>query len=266
MSNSKQHIEQRIQDYLDGKLTSDEADALWAEFLENPDLFEHLKINAQLQNLFKEKRGEISKSDSNDEESATIHTLNFYERNKKWVLALAAVILITIGLNLLQTDHHPMMVSAIDDISLLDMETVDVTRSEAAQLTGADSLLFFAYDAAVRNNDDLAMDLYERVSDRFPQSLESAKAKLNLGILAYNRRDYDEAESYFLTGLDIPHDDYLVLEKTHWFLANTYTNRGELELARQEVMVVFNMNGNFRDAAYQKLRQLNISLGNWEME
>lgn len=262
MKENNKHIEERIHAYVHGKLTDAEADELWAEIMEDPDLLEVLKTNVLLKKHFSETE-EIGE----ENQEATITNLqekSDFSRHKGWILALAAMILITIGLNLLRTDHHPMMVMALNDISLLEIETVPVTRSQAAFLVGADSLLFFAYEAAVRNDEIHAFELYDALFQRYPESLDAARAKLNVGILRYNRREYEEAESYFLSGLDIPHSDVYVLEKTHWYLANTYINLQNYNDARREVLIVYTMNGVFREAAYQLLRKLNIALGEWD--
>lgn len=255
MSSKDKHIEERIQAYLDGKLSTEEIDQLWSDIIKNPEYYDHLQINAELKELFEKRRGK--KSDS----SATVHQLNPMQKYGKWVMALAAVILLTIAINLFQVSDHPDMITAIDQISMLEMETVDVTRDQAVELTGADSLLFYAYDASVRNNYEEAAELYRDISRRFPESVEAAKARLNQGILTYNNRDYEEAMTYFLASLEIGHSDMYVVEKAHWYLANTYINMDRLEDARREAYEVYAHNGVYRNAAYHMIRQLNIELG-----
>lgn len=253
MNTENKHIEERIQAYLDGKLNEEEINALWAEFLKNPEWLDHLEINAHLKEVFQDKM--------NSEKSAKVHTLHPVSKYSKWVAALAAVILLTIAINLFGPSDHPTMISSIDQINMLEMETVEVTRNEAEELTGADSLLFYAYDASVRSNTDHARYLYDQIDNRYPESIDAAKARLNKGILSYNNRDYEEAIAYFWASLEIGHNDEYVQEKAHWYLANAYINEGLLEDARIQALEAYNKNGVYRTGAYHLLRKLNLELG-----
>jgi TolA-binding protein len=214
-------IDKKIKDYLDGKLSAPQIDGLWADILANPEYLGHLKTEAQLRAHFEQKRGDmVGKSRQRYRKPAAV--------------ALAAIVVITIGIlwsrfaNPASDDYR-----ALAGINVFDMETPAVTRSDNDQYHPSDLLLIEAFDLVLDGSNDEAESLMLRIIGEFPGTPAAVHASLNLGILAYNGQDYDQAVRFFDNASNSYDQDQALRQKALWFLANAALNAGRRDIAAE---------------------------------
>lgn len=231
--NPQKNIEERIELYLDGKLSKDEIEELWLDILNKPEYFTHLKINLSLRKRYRQKK-----------EHPVVNTTNY----QPWLLSVAAVVLFILAFNFFYTSIDETIVP-LKQISFYELESSKVVRSDNQNLTKTDSLLNEAFNAVVTGEKNKGIDLYTQIYNKNVTASYSAKAHLNIGIIFYNELNFDDAAVSFRSALDAGGKIPRVEEKSHWFLAQTYINMNLLEKARDSARKTLEMNGKFKDEA-----------------
>jgi tetratricopeptide (TPR) repeat protein len=285
-----QHIEleQRIDAYLKGQLSEEEADQLWADLLEFPEYYQHLKTELALKRHFEQQNsghdnhsspppitdlpsanGAGSPQDGNSNPPMGSSSSRPAGNSWKWTMAAAAVVIIILGLNFFLPDQtQTAQQMALADIKVNDMETPDVLRSGgSAQDSQVAALISMGLNSALTGDQKQAEQHFNRALQELKSpkqamdSLSLASAHLNLGIIYYNHGQYDKAAIAFDQAINYAQPSKRIREKSYWYLGNTLLNQEKLEQARDAIHNTYAMNGVYREPSYRLLRKLDYELG-----
>ena len=271
MNNSRDlELEKKIDAYVKGQLSEEEAEKLWVKLLQRPDYIELLETELGVQSIIQKR----SSSDSDDtergdnsstEESGVIYAL---KNSRSWIAAAAAVVLLVVAINVFQTDtNQDIGKLAVGEINFAEnLASAQILRSQKTNVSPADSLLNRGFQAAISGNVSQAIDMYNEIISKHADEPAAIQAYLNKGIIQYNSGDYREAISAFQSTLRKVEDKPVVKEKAHWYMGNAYINVDSLEKARKTIQEAYAMDGIYRNPAYRLLRKLDYKLGNIDQE
>lgn len=277
MSEEKKQIEllKKIDSYLNGEMPANEQDAFWDLLIENPEYYQKVKLEASLRAVISEDASSDNYVSSTDESGVTeeitadskVHYLSGY---RNWMIAVAAVLVLVIGINLLKVtspESPATRIALLDDlhivenIDMFDMESVAATRGDVSDEDDPFTELFDkSLMAAFTDEADEALEVYEDIITRFPDDVRTAKAYMNAGIILYNKSEYDRAADYFteaVTKSQRPEFE----EKAWWFKANAELVLENYEAARYSMYMAYGFNGIYSREAFRQLRILDAYLG-----
>ena len=253
----EKEISQAITRFLKGELNDEEIDQLWEEFLKDPELFYLFETEVNLYHMLKEQRSE-NESGFQSGSTAVIHSLKKYQ---KWIYAAAAVIILSIGLQLFTMDQTDLLRSqALASIDVTEMMGADVYRDDSERVSDIDININHALARALDNEFDEARATLESLLEEDLTEVQTGKVYLNLGILNYNRDQYRESISNFRVVTDVETLPFFVEEKAWWFMGNAYLNLDEIEPAREAVFNAYTLDGRFADPALALLKKLDLEL------
>jgi tetratricopeptide (TPR) repeat protein len=246
-------ILKEIDRYIDGKLNRKETDELWVRFLENPEYYKWFETDLHLRKLAADayqKKGERN----NGGEANPKHPVKL----RPWAYALAAALLVVVGLSLFLLQERSSVYSlAIDRIDYSELAGADIYRSDEAATPGMDVLINQGLAYAYNNEERRAVEHFTDLLDRNPDGLQRARIQMNLGILHYNMRSFDEAAIHFNHAAENEETTLFFREKAWWFLGNAYLNLRDFENARQAVVRVTELDGRYLQEAENLLNALN---------
>lgn len=229
--------------YVKGHLTPVEAQKMWVELLKRPDYLKMLETEVALTRFHQHSMPENSG----------------YTQYWKWFAAAAAVVLVVIGINLLES---PSLKSyAIDEIGLSDnLATGPILRSNESNLTAVDSSLNLGFNNAIEGDIDMAAAIYKEMIDQHRGTNLAAKAHLNVGILRYNASQFERSISSFESVISIAKNASFLQEQAYWYMGNALIRTGDYQQARDAVEQTYNLNGVFKKQALTLLRKLDRNL------
>jgi tetratricopeptide (TPR) repeat protein len=242
-------IDKKIDEYLKGNLTASEIDGLWADILANPEYLGHLKTEAQLKVYFSEH---VPEEDAG----------NWTQLRKSMIVSIAAVTIFVVALTwvlLLDTGVQPPQ--AINSIDVFDMETPAVTRSDNDLIVESGLIVLEGFDLVLDGNNPEAMARFREVTENYPDSESAVFARLNLGIIAYNNRDYESALSHFESASATAGDtDAMIRQKILWFTANAALLAGDMETAAGSSQDASQINGYYTEQASEFQARMQVYL------
>lgn len=234
---SHNKIEDKIDRYVNGQLSQEEIDELWAELIQDGYHLEYLKTVANLKEAVR-KRKEKQKAQ---------------RMRRYWSYAAAAVLALTIGIlsifNLSQPDSG-LTVSPIDSIEL------DYYRSaEGTVDNNADNrIIRDAITLANSGKFDQATALLNDELGKAENPQWISELNLNLGSLHYNEGYYEQSIGYFKEVVDRESSiNVLTAEKAYWYIGNAYFQLDELDQAKQHIEKAYALNGAYRRVAQSYL-------------
>ena len=256
----KIQIAQQVDLYIKGKLSDQEIDALWAEFVKNPSLLEDLELEVGVKKLIEEQ---AIKKESSSSRKQVIHALP----NWTWYISAVAAIVFVALLQLFQVETPTKMEQfVVSTISPDQIETSNGVRAKDMRISSADSLLNLGFQASVTGNYNRALRLYDEVISTFDEEPYGSKAYLNKGIILYNSSDYEAAISAFEEALSRAANNRMISEKAYWYLGNAFVNINQLEKAQTAVAKAYSLDGVFRAPAFRLLQKINYDLGKVDYE
>lgn len=253
MSNVNQHIKAQIHDYLDGELSAEKTDELWAHLLGNNENYEYLETLATLRKMGAE--GQFDSVSTVEEtakpyvatETTTIFHLKRY-------LAAASVLLVgvTIVFNVMTSQDITATLSPLPVIEY------DIERS-ADNATRFKQDINSVIELSAGGEIEEAIIVLDRINETLDLS-DSQKAELSIlkGSVYYNSGDYDSAKQvfeHFVQTTDLS-ADFLNYEKGVWYLANSYLQLGDFNLAKAYIEKVIQLDGAYKRVAESQLSQL----------
>ena len=248
MNEQKNIIRRQFDRYIAGELSHEEIEKLWADLIDHPELLDELKVQASLKSAF----------DQNQADSARENTVDYTSSASivKWVVPIAAVVIIAIGFSWFQFSGSPDKPVAIESISHAELYSPDVQRSEEGErLRGVDSLMHAGYTSAVNSEIQPAITYFQQVADSDLDNDSPAKAKHNLGIIFYNDRDFEQAVQTFKEAIEYE-SDRSFLAKTHWYLANTYIQLEHYDAAYEHAQLTLEKGSDFEHEARDLIQAL----------
>lgn len=243
----------KIDAYLKGQLSNEEVDEIWVEIAKNPDLLQHLEIEAGLKEIFSE-----------DKREALIHPMKVNSPTKEykwiWQAAAAVAILLVALLQLFRTDTpNEIEDFVLAEIDISQIETYDALRN-SEQISVPDSILNLAFEALLSADTDKALSYYNEVITNHDTEPYSSKAYLNKGIILYNEGNFQESVEALNTASEKAGQNRMVAEKAYWYLANAYLKLENYDLALEAAGNTYAQNGVFRNEAFKLYRKLSYDL------
>ncbi|WP_372906375.1 tetratricopeptide repeat protein [Rhodohalobacter sp.] len=258
---SEKEIYREITRYIDGDLSKEEVEDLWAQFVDNPEYYKWFETELHLRDLAKRASESNIHSIHSDSEQKT--PISFWKSSKGWILAAAAAVLISFGLQFHSNSdtltYHPDSISQID---LNEMSGSDILRSEGDVSHTIDIEINRALASAYEDDSEGAVRKFRALLLQDPDPQQKARIELNLGILYYNMAVYEQATVFFETVTKTDAMNRFFTEKAWWFLGNAYLNLEMLKEAREAVHNAYTSDGRYVDPALSLLKKLDEELGN----
>ena len=250
-------IQENINEYIRGTLPEEEIEKLWIEFAKNPELLDQLELEVSVKELLKKEAAQ------HKPKKATIHQLPDWI----WHASAAAAILLVVFIQIFREPTPTQLSQFLENqISPLQFENIDAVRGKTDKQSSSDSLFSLAVQAATINSAQQAIALYNELLLLNPGEPFFSKAHLNLGIIYYNKSEYEESANRFNTVINQEQITKRTKEKAYWYLANALANLEKLEEARDAVYEAYKLEGRFKDSAFRLLRKLDYDLGNTKAE
>lgn len=236
-------LDEQIRHYINGTLTQEEIDQLWAELLRQPEYLEYFKTSVNLHAVAKE------------EQVANLPAKQEPGQNP-WVrLMAAAVLLIAMAAGFfLWYDQQSVQVvpEAIDRIEL------DIMRS-AAEVPEQDQQ---PLQQALMMVADEQTDQARKFLDSLRSAAHSGELKIETvitrAVIDYNEGHYAHAGELFEQVLNRPDLSPGQRERAHWYLAQALLRLEEYEQARQHAETVRDIDGAYYRAARRLLDQYDM--------
>lgn len=237
---NKQELEEKIDRYVNGKLSPAEIDELWSELVQDDYHLDYLRsvanVKAVIENEKKKRR------------QARIRRI--------WSYAAAAVVTLFLGVMLVinVTDF-----TGTSDVQPVQSIELDYYRSSegAANPEGA-TVITRAITLANTGEFQQAVALLDReLQTENISPVWESEVSLTLGSLYYNEGQYPEAIPAYETVIGHRDEvDVLTLEKAYWYLGNTYFQMERLGDARENIQKAYALNGAYRRVAQSYLNAL----------
>jgi tetratricopeptide (TPR) repeat protein len=259
--NEEKKIEllEKIDSYIKGRLSQDEIEELWIEFLKYPEMFHYFETEVQIQDMIKKR--DIPESFNIDRVEEPRQPARSY---KVWALAAAAALILAIGLQFFSVQQTMPGESrlALAQIELDEMVGSDIYRSDEEQALESDLLINSAIAMAYNDSIEMAINTFRELLNKDLTEPQLARAELNIGILLYNSGEYDEAKEHFEQVTQLKNVQESFIEKGWWLYGNALLNTGDIEDARKAVNMAYGMNGRFQEPALALLKKLDEELMN----
>ncbi len=236
----REQILQKIDDYLNGKLSTGEIEELWVEILDQPEYVDYINTLVNVKEVLENRK----------------KTVSFWKKNRNWIGAIAAVLTVIILFSLIKFNIRSIEFSTVRQIQSSELESPAATRSLNEHFTKSDSLLNLGYIEATKGNVSKAIGYFNELALQNGDNANVAKAYFNIGVLNYNSENFEKAESSFINTLDNLQNDDILKEKTSWYLGNTYVKLGDLRQAKERLTKVINMNGIYKEKASDLLKKI----------
>lgn len=252
-------LEKKIDAYVKGKLSEEEAQKLWERLLQRPDYIELLKTELGIKSILDQRS---SNNDSTSaKEAGVIYSI---QTSWKWMAAAAAVALLVVSINFFQLDTSTSLENEVPkQFGLTDnLSSAEIFRNQKTETMPSDSLLNRGYKAAISGNVSEAIAEYNKIIEEYGDEPAATKAYLNKGIIQYNSGGYGESIESFQAVIDKQSDRDIINEKAYWYMGNAYINIEQLEKAREAIHKVYSMDGIYRKTSFRLLRKLDYRLGN----
>lgn len=232
-SKINKELERKIDLYVNGKLTAEETDELWAELIQDEYYLDYMKSVANLKAIIDERK--------KAQPSAKIYSLSKVMR----YAAAAAVILIAGLIGVMNyTSTNNLNVGPIDQIALDVVRNVDGI-SETVESEIIKEAIKLATDGEINEAIVLLQDELQKTED--PQL--KAELALSLGSIQYNDGDYQASIESFETVIAQNEIDILILEKGYWYLGNSYFQMDRLDEAEDAFKRAYELNGAYSRVA-----------------
>ncbi|MDZ7772249.1 MAG: tetratricopeptide repeat protein [Balneolaceae bacterium] len=236
---NEEELEEKIDRYVNGKLSPAEIDELWAELVQDPYHLDYLRSVANVKAVVEK---EVKKR-----RQARIRRI--------WSYAAAAVITLFLGVMLVMnvTDF-----TGTSDVQPVQSIELDYYRSAEGAAENGATVITRAITLANTGQFQQAVTLLnsELQTENITPAWES-EVSLTLGSLYYNEGQYPDAIPHYETVIGHRDDvDVLTLEKAYWYLGNTYFQMERLEDARENIQKAYALNGAYRRVAQSYLEAL----------
>lgn len=244
----------QIESYINGTLSEKEIDELWMEFFKSPELHDYFIMELHLQDM--RRKGEIPPGLKRPGENKVTEQLQTYHL---WRYAAAAVVFLVAILQLFQfigVSEQGLATLSFAHIDRSELAGADIRRSTNNLVPEADVSINKGLTFAYEGSADLAIQTFERLLERELSAEQQAMVSLNLGILFYNKGDYQEAAAAFSLVTRLEDIQGSLTEKSWWFLGNSLLQTGDIAGAKEAVRHTNSLNGRFQIETAELLDKL----------
>lgn len=238
-SHINKELERKIDLYVNGQLSQEEIDELWAELIQDENQLDYLKTVANAKAVIEDERKRETK---------------FFSLKRTWAYAAAAVVILLIGvLTVMNTQNMPS--ETVEPITSIEL---DYYRSEngVRGIESQQKVLKNALTLANQGNTSQAIEILETELETAENTTWIAELHINIGSLYYNEGKYQASIENFQKVVDRQSVDVLTREKGYWYLGNAYFQLNELDKAQQAIQKAYELNGAYRRVAKHYLDAL----------
>lgn len=237
-SHSNNELEKKIDRYVNGQLSEEEIDELWAELVQDGEKLDYLKTVANTRAVLESEQKEA----------------RIFSFKQSWAYAAAAVVILLIGV-LTIMNYPEVQTSSVEPITSIEL---DYYRSEEGVVNERPEAEVLKNALALANsgNTQDAIQMLEQELQASENPSWSAELYLNIGSLHYNSGDYQLAIQNFKEVVSKDQAEVLVREKGYWYLGNAYFQLNQLDEARSAIEDAYELNGAYRRVAKHYLDAL----------
>lgn len=238
-SYNKKEIETKIDQYVNGQLSPDEIDELWAELIRDGYHLDYLKTVANLESVIRERR---------EQKEA--------QKKRYWYYAAAAVVVMLIAVMSVVTITNISSDSQLQPIQTIEL---DYYRSgEGAISSGEQSeVIQKAINLANTGEVNEAITFLEQELAIASEPEWISTLSLNIGSLLYNQGKYEESISHFENVIEHKNAiNVLMLEKAYWYVGNAHFQLDHLTEARINIKKAYELDGAYRRVTQSYLKAL----------
>lgn len=259
----RQELLEKIDSYIHGKLPQNEIEELWFEFLKYPEMFRYFETEVQIQDMIKKR--DIPEGFQIDRVEEPRRETPSY---RLWAYAAVAAVILVIGIQFFSFQKPEVAASdlAIASIDLNELVATDIDQSDEGEALEYDLKINTAIAMALNDSTDMAIHLFRQLLTNDLNDRQIERAELDLGILLYNKGEYEEAKSHFaeLTKDGSIHEPFV--EKGWWFYGNTLLNTGDIEGAHNAINIAYGMKGQFSDSAFELMKKMDTKFPNSSLD
>lgn len=253
MKINNKHILYLIHDFVEGKLSEQNTDTLWAHLITNPADLEYLQTLATLKKMGQD--GAFSTYDNQqiqENDSRLFQLLSpSADGGYTWYYLAAAAVLIFGFAILFSLPGDTESVAEFGPIAMIEF---NIERSADA-LTDLEIIINRAISHSSAGNPDVALELLNSIQTEHISRTLEADIELMKGAVHYNAGAFEEAGIHFQNAIQ-KNPDKLTLEKAYWYLANAQLQLGMDKDAIQNIMIVIEADGAFLRIASIALENL----------
>lgn len=241
-------IKEKIDLYVEGKLSSEAIDELWAELLADEQSYDYLKTAASLKGL--------SRSGQPAEAIPADTGLSGLPGRQKWYAAAAAFLVAGV-LTVFSLSDDTVQPVGSEPVASIELDYYRSSNGQAAEEEGdgASTLLLAVREANSGNTPEAVKLIHQRLQQT-ENPEERQELHLAAGSFFYNAGSYKEAAGEFEEGVKIEDGSRLSLERTYWYLGNAYLQMNRTEDAMHVFGEVESMNGAYNRVARSYLENL----------
>lgn len=241
-NNVNKDLERRIDLYVNGKLTQEQVDELWAELIQDEYYLDYTKSVANLKAVIENERTSKLKPPT-------------YQLRKVASYGVAAAIAIIIGVvGVLNFNGNN---TSSDNLLAVEWIEYDTYRSsnDSPAITN-NEIVKTAIRLANDGETEDAIELLENEIAKEQDVNVLAELSLSLGSIQYNNGDYSNALINFNRVIEQTGINSLILEKGFWYLANTQIQLDNLEDAEISLQKTLDIDGQYSRVAERYLNAL----------
>lgn len=214
-NNQNKSLEREIELYLNGQLSDEQVDNLWAKLIQDGYYLDYMKTAANLKSVILENREEIKP------------TGVMQVRKYASYIAAAAVVIFVGALGVMNYSSSNISISPIPEIGL------DIVRSDVGvSVSVTNETIKKAIQLAADGNTFEAKELLNKELNEEKDPTLIAEFSMTLGSIHYNLGEYDKAVSSFKAVIAQENISKNILEKGYWLLANSYFQLDQLAEAK----------------------------------
>jgi tetratricopeptide (TPR) repeat protein len=241
-SPDKNELERKIDQYIDGQLSDEEIEELWAVLIQDGDYLDYLKSAANLKAVMEKKR----------KSRKPAHNRPY------WSYAAAAVVILVIAV---MTVLNMPAFQGADSVEPIESIELEYYRSSDGTVDSATDpeVIPQAISLANSGESEQAISILEQELNQARQDEWVAELSIQIGSLQYNSDRYDESIESFERVTNLDEVDVLVLEKAYWYLGNAYFQMDRLDEAYDAIERAYELDGAYRRVAGSYLDALGDS-------
>ncbi len=228
-NNLNKDLERKIDLYVNGKLSAEEIDDLWAELIQDDYYLDYLKSVANLKAIIEDNRGSEAKAIANQ------------ARKYAGYVAAAAVVIIIGVLGVV--NYSAVTTSPVSPLAEIGLDIVrsDVGVSKNVTNETVKEAIKLAANGKTFEAKKLLSDALE--AEKSPSVI--AELSLTLGSIQYNLGEYNDAVLSFEKVTAQTDINNTTLEKGYWLLGNAYFQLDELQKAQDAFQKAYDMDGQY---------------------
>lgn len=240
-SNINKNLEHKVDLYINGKLSQEQVDELWAELVQDGYYLDYTKSVANIKAIIEEERSENK-------------VAPVYKLRKVINYGAAAAIAIIIGV--IGVINYSGTNNLLEIAPQEQLDLGGVRGPEDSSPTSSIEAIKKAVQLASNGDVEQAIEVLELELTKTETPDFIAEISLTLGSIQYNYGEYNSALVNFERVVNQSSIDNNTLEKGYWYLGNTYFQLERIQEAELAFQKTYELNGGFSRLAQSYLEAL----------